>query len=144
MREFIKWLEKENIPLFHNTQLQYFVGSRFLVTDKIFQEAKEYLDSMDYVGITERLDDYMSLLSYGLDIGRVNKRAKKLNVTTESFGLDIENREIQEVLEPLIYYDKILYKQAKEKFEKDFCLVPKYKQNTFHQYLDKIRKIFNS
>lgn len=141
LKIFITWLEDENLALFHNTQIQYLIGSRFTVNKEQLAEAKEELNGIDYVGVTERLDDYMDYLSYKLNFKKNKVKNKKLNITIETYGLDINNKEIQKVLEPLICYDKIIYDEAKKKFEKDFCLVVKNRPKGFHLFLDKMRAI---
>lgn len=141
LENFIVWLEEENLALFHNTQTQYLIGSRFEITTEMLEGAKFYLEKIEYVGITERLDDYMRLLRYRLKLHRHHFTNKKLNVTSESFGLNIEQEEIQKVLEPLICYDKIIYDEAKHRFSKDFFEIEGKIPKSFHSFLDKIRTI---
>lgn len=143
LQMFIEWLEEENLVLFHNTQTQYLIGSRFKIDESMLKEAKERLDKIQFVGITEKLDEYMRFLTFNLKLPNSVYGNKKLNITSETFGLDIEDKEIQKVLEPLIYYDKIIYQQAKERFEEACLEVPKSKQNVYYRYLDKISRLFN-
>lgn len=140
---FIQWLEDENLALFHNTQMQYLIGSRFKIDSVMLEEAKERLNKIKFVGITEKLDDYMRLLTFKLKLPNSAYGNKKLNITSENFGLDIEDQETQKVLEPLIHYDKIIYQQVKDRFEKEYLEVPKSKQKVFYIYLDKIGTIFS-
>lgn len=138
---FIKWLEDEKLVLFHNSQIQYLIASGFRMTEKQVEEAIKELHKIDYVGITERLDDYMNYLSTVLNFRKKKRKSKRLNITVESYGLDIHNKEIEKVLEPLICYDKIIYGEAKIKFEKDFSLVVRNRTKGFYLFLDKIRAI---
>lgn len=139
LQEFIYWLKEENLALFHNTQTQYLVGTRFEMNAEIIQDAKDRLEIITYIGITERLDDYIFLLSHKLGFSKLQFKNKKLNVTEESFGLDTGNSEIEKVLEPLIYVDKIIYKEAKIKFEKEFAQLPSLKANAIYSFFDRIR-----
>jgi len=83
----------------------------------------------------------MLLLSHKLGFEKKVKKSKKLNVTSESFGLDIQDKETIKALEPLVYYDYILYKEAKEKFEKEFTTFFPIKQDS-NFYLDRIINFF--
>ena len=137
----IQWLQENNYVLFHNCQIQYLVGSRFTVTEAQLESAKRKLDEIEYVGITERLNDYMALLSQELDFKEL-EREKKLNITSETYGLDITNPKIIKALEPLICYDNIIYQYAKEKFEKDILSLREKKNYKKYNYFDKIYKLF--
>jgi len=143
LQTFIDWLEEEKLTLFHNTQTQYLIGSRFTINEAMLKEAKARLNNIEFVGITEKLDEYMRLLTVKLKLRNSVHANKKLNITRENFGLDIEDKEVQGVLEPLIHYDKIIYEQAKEKFEKAYLELPESKQKVLNIYLDKIRRIFS-
>lgn len=137
--KLIEWLEDEKYTLFHNTQTQYLVGSRFSVSQEQLASAKKAIDQIDYVGITEQLDNYIQLLAFEFKLPSVIK-SKKLNITSESYGLDINNPLTIEALAPLICYDEIIYKHAKEKFERDFLKIPVYKikEQKTYGYLDRI------
>lgn len=144
IQTFIQWLEDENLALFHNTQTQYLIGSRFKVNEAMLEEAKKRLNNIEFVGITEKLDEYMRLLTFKLKLPHNSACGnKRLNITSEHFGLDIDDKETQKVLEPLIYYDKIIYQQAQDRFEKAYLEVSKSKQKVSYRYLDKISRLFH-
>ena len=83
----------------------------------------------------------MNYLSTVLNFRKKKRKSKKLNITIETYGLDINNKKILKVLEPLICYDKIIYEEAKSKFEKDFSLVARSRTKGFHLFLDRIKAI---
>lgn len=141
LKVMIEWLEKENYILFHNCQTHYLLGSRFHVNQTQVDFAIKKLQAMKYVGITERLNDFMYLLGNEFEFTNTIGN-KKLNVTTENYGLDIQNSNIVEVLEPLICYDKIIYEEAKKRFEKDFSLLGGTLVQKENYYFDKIKSIF--
>lgn len=140
IEELIKWLENKNYVLFHNTQMQYLVGSSFVVSQQQVEDAKKIIEKMNHIGITERLDDYIQLLIYKLGLPSIIK-SKKLNNTSEIYGLDITNPLIVKALEPLVCYDKIIYEHAKKRFVRDFASIPrgKVKKYQFYSFLDRIR-----
>ena len=140
INRLVQWLEENNYVLFHNCQMQYLVGSRFIITETQVERGKQVLDSIEYVGVTERLTEYMELLSqkFGI-VGKVKN--KKLNITSETYGLDIKNPDIIKALEPLIHYDKLIYQYAKDKFEKEIISFLENKKYQKHNYFDKIYKL---
>jgi len=139
IKKLINWLEENNYVLFHNTQIQYLIGSKFHVTEEELIEAENIIEKIEYIGITERLDDYIKLLTYKLDLS-TKLKSKNLNITVESYGLDITNPKIVDALEPLICYDKVIYKYAKDKFEKEFnsILSSTMKEQEVYGFLDRI------
>jgi hypothetical protein len=139
INKLINWLEDKNYQLFHNCQMQYLVGSRFTITQEQLEDAKHMIDKIKYVGITERLNEYMQFLSQEFGFVAIVKN-KALNITSEMYGLDISNPKIIKALEPLICHDKVIYQYAKGKFEKNILSSLKKKEEKKDNFLDKIYK----
>jgi hypothetical protein len=140
INRLIYWLEENNYVLFHNCQMQYLIGSRFIVNETDIERAKQVIDTIEYVGITERLNEYMEFLSQEFGI-RGPVKNKKLNITSETYGLDIKNPDIIKALEPFIAYDKVIYQYTKEKFERDIGSFLENKKYKKHNYFDRIYKL---
>jgi len=113
IEKFIHWLEKKNIWLFHDCQTRY-LGGGGKIQPANLNNALKNLDDINYVGITERLKEFMILLNLTENFKLIEYEKK--NVTKNRYGLDINNIEIRKVLQPLIQNDHIVYRYAREKF----------------------------
>jgi len=116
--KFIKWLENEKIHLFHNTQIKY-LGGGAVVTPQVLNSALQNMKKIDFVGTTERLDEFQAMLCYRFNWKFTNKKNNKENINTNYHGLDIKNESIRKALQPLIQWDNIIYREAKERFIED-------------------------
>lgn len=117
IKELIAWLEKENLFLFHNTQTKYLSGGNSANFEpSSIDQAIMNLKKIDFVGITERLEEYMSMLCFYLGWNFDQKETISENVNPNNYGLDIRNNEIVDSLQPLIKWDQVIYKLAREKF----------------------------
>jgi len=114
IENLIKWLEDNKIWLFHDCQTRYLGGGIEHIKPINLNSAIENLKSISYVGITERLKEFMILLAIKENFKLIEYQ--KENVTKNRYGLDINREDIRKVLQPLIQYDIILYKIAREKF----------------------------
>ncbi len=113
--KFICWLEENRLYLFHNTQTRYLTGS--LVQNHIhLLHAFKQLDSLDFVGISERLTEFIVYLFYGLGWEVDSIDIPKENQNLERFGFDMSNKEIKSAVTPLIEFDWIIYCRAREIF----------------------------
>jgi hypothetical protein len=118
IEKFIVWLEKNNYWLFHDCQTRYLGGGKDYIKPQNLKMALDNLEKIDYVGITERLKEFMIFLSIKEKFKLIEY--KKENITKSRYGLNINNPEIIKVLLRLIEYDNILYSYARKKFIKDF------------------------
>ena len=113
----IRWLEDEELYLFHNTQTKYLCGGApGVFTPQMINAALVHLDKIDYVGTVERLDDFYLLLAGSLGL-KVNKcDIKKENANGINYGIDVTKPEIAKTLQPLIGWDNVVYRIARERF----------------------------
>lgn len=118
LENLIKWLEDNQIWLFHDCQVRYLGGGIGHIKPPNLNAALENLEKIDYVGITERLKEFMILLAIKEDFKLIEY--KKENVTKNRYGLDIHNVEIRKALQPLIQNDQIIYKFAWKRFVEEF------------------------
>jgi len=118
IENLIKWLEANKIWLFHDCQTRYLGGGVEFIKPQNLNAALENLEKIDYVGITERLKEFMILLSMEENFKLIEYQ--KENVTKNRYGLDINNIDIRKALQPLIQNDHIIYKFARKKFIANF------------------------
>jgi hypothetical protein len=118
--KLIKWLEDEKIYLFHDTQTRYLCGgpNSSLGAAQINQ-ALIHMNKLDFVGTTERLKEFQSMLCYRLNWMFCDKQEEKININTSYYGLDIKDETIRKALQPLVQSDNIIYRIAREKFIDD-------------------------
>ena len=117
IENLIKWLENNKIWLFHDCQTRYLGGGVEHIKPINLNSAIENLKNISYVGITERLKEFMILLAIKENFKLIEYQ--KENVTKNRYGLDINREDIRKALQPLIQYDIILYKMARERFIRD-------------------------
>jgi len=117
IEKLISWLEQNNIWLFHDCQTKYLGGGAGLIQPANLNNALINLEKIDYVGITERLKEFMILLAIKENFKLIEPI--KENVTKSRYGLDINNIELRKVLQPLIQNDHIVYRVAREQFMKN-------------------------
>lgn len=130
IKELIVWLEKHNLYLFHNTQTKYLCGGAAgSFEPDLIGQAISNLKKIDFVGITERLDEFMSMLCFYLGWSYIHKEKISENVNTQNYGLDHKNQDIVDALQSLISWDQVIYKLARERFIDDM-----------HTFLAKLEK----
>ena len=120
---FIDWLEMEKIYLFHDTQTRYLCGgpAKELLPQHI-NSAISNLQKIDFVGVTERLGEFMALLCFQND-WKINTSEEIVeNKNSNNYGLDIQNPKIREALQKLVKWDNLIYKLARERFIDDMHL----------------------
>ena len=109
---FILWLEEIKFFYIHNTQTIY------LDLDKNIEKALENLQKIDFVGVTDRLEEFIDILAYEFDFEKLDKEKTNANKNSNKYGLDITNEETRKALLPLIDKDIIVYEEAKKTFMK--------------------------
>jgi len=114
LAHFVENLDDMECALFDNSQTRYLLaipGSQKVNTEKR-TEALLTLQQLDFVAITELYNESMAVLAN--DLGwDVPLRGERLNKSTTKYGLDGSQPEIQQALQPLIWSDIFVYKQAK-------------------------------
>lgn len=128
LEELIKWLERENLSLFHNTQTHYLCGG-CSVNPQVLRQALKNLDCLDYIGTTERIDELIIMMSSEFGWIPPAQGLQKVNNNPVNYGIDINDPEIRKVLQPLIEYDWIVYERARDIFI-----------DRFHHFLAKLEK----
>ena len=112
----IQWLEDENIFLFHDTQIKYIGGGGGVVKPHIVKNALINLKKINFVGITERLSEFQFLLCDALNWKIKEDINIKENKNDCYYGLNIQDSEIRKSLQPLIQWDQLIYRVARERF----------------------------
>jgi len=115
--KLIVWLEEKNIWLFHDCQTRYLGNGKGAIQPDNLDLALKNLESIEYIGISERLQEFMVLLSHREGLKVIE--STKVNVTKRRYGLDIQNEATVRALYPLIKNDKIVYRVARQRFIKD-------------------------
>ena len=118
--EFIKlidWLEKNEVWLFHDCQTRYLGNGKGAIQPDNLDLALKNLESIEYIGISERLQEFMVLLAHKESLKVIE--STKVNATKRRYGLDINNEATVRALYPLIKNDKIVYRIARQRFIKD-------------------------
>lgn len=118
--QLIAWLEENNIYLFHDTQTKYLSGGPAgKVSPTLFNQAHINLNKLDFVGTVERLDEFLALLCFknGWKLHETTKIVENKN--DQTYGMDIHNSTIQQALQPLIEWDNVIYRIARERFIDD-------------------------
>lgn len=116
---FISWLTEEKIYLFHDTQIKYLNDVNYLVNANNINIALQNLDKLDFVGTTERLGEFQTMLCYELGWKFYERKIEKENINNNNYGLDIQNASIRKALQPLIQWDNMIYRIARERFIDD-------------------------
>lgn len=110
---FVDWLNDIEFTYLHNTQ------TVFISPKKIIERALQNLENIEFVGTLERLDEFLSYMSYELSF-KVNLQcAPVANVNTRNYGFNIKDPRIKKALYPLVDKDIILYEAASKRLDKD-------------------------
>ena len=116
----IEWLEANQLFLFHNTQTQYLRGGLSALSHRVYSiKPLLHLNRIDYVGTAERSKEFFILLSFRLGFTVSNDVVIRENTNSNTYGLDIQNTEVREALDPLIEWDQVIYQHARERFIDD-------------------------
>jgi len=118
--KLIVWLEKENIYLFHDTQTRYLCsGQSGNPSPALINQALLNLNRLDYVGTVERLDEFFAMLCYKEAWKLSTTHNIKENTNESHYGLDIKDETINKALQPLVQWDNLIYRVARERFIDD-------------------------
>jgi len=126
--KFIAWLEKEKIYLFHDTQTKYLSGGGNKIEANTINIALQNLNKLDFVGVSERLTEFQLMLCDTFD-WKFTQESIKENANTSYYGLNINDESIRKALQPLIQWDTLIYRTARERFIDDM-----------HSFLAKLEK----
>lgn len=116
------WLVENQLMLFHNTQTRYLCGGKAEpeISQTQLKTAQATLDKIHFVGIAERLQEFMLMLASTYQMLPAETLKIYENSNQQRFGLDTQMPETQDALLPFIKADKILFEQARKRFIGDF------------------------
>lgn len=118
MKFFVENLSNIEAPLFDNCQCRYFnpipANKRYSQNNAV--DAITYMESFDVIGITEQYEKSMNQLERVMGWTRNNKKVTRENVNRYDYGLDKTDKDILEILSPLVQYDQILYDAGLKRF----------------------------
>lgn len=110
--KFISEMNVHERNLMDNTQTRYLsnVTPGACVSGSDVNSAKRNLEEFDVIGSTEKMDDFIAFLSMkaGWKLPTPNC-APKINVLSEKYGMNANDRKLITALMPLIKYDIQLY-----------------------------------
>lgn len=136
---FIQWLDSINFKYFHNTQLHYLNSNRRekFFTDEEIGEALENLHKINFVGIQENLNEFIEIISY--EFGwNLPHSTPNVNVNSENYGFNINDKKTREALKPLYEQDMIIYNEAKKIFNFQKNLYSATSDKNIIGYIDKV------
>lgn len=119
--DFSNWLISTECLFFHDTQARFMSEKDVqiaLTTEKLEQAIKN-MQSINFVGIQDRLEDYLKIIGY--EFGWQFDKQPRLNVNNSDYGFNLEDPDTREALLPLYRQDLILYQEAKKSFENLFA-----------------------
>ncbi len=128
IKKLICWLEKEKIYLFHDTQTRYLSGFGNKIEANTINIALQNLNKLDFVGVSERLTEFQLMLCDRFD-WKFTQESTKENANTSYYGLNKNDASIRKALQPLIEWDTLIYRTARERFIDDM-----------HSFLAKLEK----
>jgi hypothetical protein len=130
LEELIFWLEQEKIYLFHDTQTRYLCGGPAQeLSPQHVNNAISNVNKIDFVGTTERLDEFISLLCHRNAWTIKMDESIMENKNPNNYGLDMQDAETRKVLQRLIKWDNLVYDVARRRFIEDM-----------HDYLAELEK----
>ena len=124
LASYIRSMDLKEKKLFQNMQVRFLTGSiaERVITQKHYDKACQNLCKIHVVGIVEEMTGSIDLMGELLGLGKINS-IPSLKVNPYSYGIDITNRNVREILSPLVSLDLKLYKVALEKFKSQRDLV---------------------
>ena len=112
IEKFIIWLEDIKFFYLHNTQTLY------LDLNKNIDQAIKNLNKIDFVGITDKLDEFIDILAYEFDFVKPEESKINANKNSNKYGLDITDEKTKKALFPLIDKDIVVYDEATKAFNR--------------------------
>lgn len=119
LTDFVSNLKRNGfLGLFDNCQVRYLssVSPNERVDKKHLLEAIYNLEQLHFVGICEYSEESQAMLLKLMNLSGI-EAGKHSNANSFDYGLDINQKEVRFVLEPLVQYDLKLYKVAMELFK---------------------------
>lgn len=136
LSSFIDYLEEIDFTYFHNTQTLY------ASNDKSVENAKLNIDRINFVGITEGLEDYFKIISLAFKWDLGFEPRNKVNVNSNKYGLDLNNRGTKDVLYRLVDKDILVYEYATQRFKSTQFAYLSIEANLLSGYIDEVGSNF--
>ena len=118
---FFNNMNDMEINLFDNCQTRYFLPHQ--VYTKLEQSHLNYaiktLEKFSLVGIMEEYKKFIEKLCQIMN-WETPTSTKRKNISSNNYGLDLNNKDILKILNSNVKFDNILYKKAHEQFTKSY------------------------
>ncbi|MEE9425934.1 MAG: hypothetical protein V3V18_13315 [Methylococcales bacterium] len=113
---FIDNMDKYENILFNNCQTRYLISNhaKIILNDKDLEEAYTTLNMFDHIGFLENIDQFIKIISLQYNLKTPDINEKQLNKNSNKLAIDYNNTVIRGILHPLVKYDLLIYKKAKE------------------------------
>lgn len=117
LKLYVKNIKPVAYGLFDNCQVRFLsdVNSNERVTQRHLDQAIKNLQHLHYIGISEYSKESQNQLMSLVGLNR-GKPEAKVNINFYDYGLNLNETEVIDALEPLVKYDLKLYEIAKSRF----------------------------
>lgn len=116
LEKFLEGLEPRELAFFDNCQTRYLIPYvNGALAPGMVARAKRNLQALDFVGISERMQDVFDFLSWRFRLAPA-EGSKRVNESKQKFGLDAGDPALREVLKPYVALDEELYREAHRLF----------------------------
>ncbi|MEX2500372.1 MAG: hypothetical protein WD397_16005 [Wenzhouxiangellaceae bacterium] len=112
LERFLGELEPKELSFFDNCQTRYLVPYvNGPMAPGMVARAKRNLQALQFVGISERMQDVFDYLSWHLRLSPA-EGSRRVNESQHKYGLDASDPALREVLRPYVALDEELYKEG--------------------------------
>ena len=116
LQQIVDNLEGFELEFFDNLQTRYFLDySVARVQEEDFRRAVENIEKFDLIGTTEQFPEFLSQFLKLSKIDHIPER-KKRNSSILTPLFNIQDNRVQEIIDPLIRYDLMLYETITGQF----------------------------
>lgn len=133
--EYLETMSPLERNYFDNCQTRYLLPFQgdVMLEEQHLDRAVLTLMKFDFVGLVERFQETLNLISYMLNWS-LPKESPKKNVTEEKYKLDLnlEDDSIREKIDDLLFYDRYIYRIAAARFNLQLRNVMVRNQDKFH------------
>lgn len=122
LKNLVDNLTNIEAPLFDNCQCRYFhpIPANQRYSNESACMALKNLDKFEIIGITEQYQKTMGYLADVMGWDQTLQTEIRANVNRFDYGIDKDDEEVKQILNPLIQYDQLLYKAGQKKFNQLF------------------------
>lgn len=116
LEKFLGELEPRELAFFDNCQTRYLIPHvNGPLAPGMLARAKRNLQTLDFVGISEQMQNVFDYLSWHLRLSPA-EGSRRVNESQQKFGLDAGDPALREVLRPYVALDEELYKEGRRLF----------------------------